>query len=61
VGHAEQRYHARRRPSPVGLIAGLRKVLIAAKKLIIIGFAALGGLVAKLLKGRSIPTDGEQA
>lgn len=45
----------------VGLFAGLLKVLIAAKKLIIVGFVALGGLVAKLFKGRSTPTDGEQA
>jgi len=45
----------------VGLFAGLLKVLVAAKKLIIIGFVALGGLVAKLFKGRSTPTDGEQA
>lgn len=46
----------------VGLFAGLLKILIAAKKLLIVGVAAVGGLVVKLLKGRSRPTDdGEQA
>jgi uncharacterized membrane-anchored protein len=47
-----------------GLFAVLLKFLIAAKKLLIVGLAAAGALVARLLKGRSRPpdgADGEQA
>jgi uncharacterized membrane-anchored protein len=36
-----------------GLFAKLGALLLAFKKFIIIGFAALGGVVAKLFRGRS--------
>ncbi len=42
----------------MGLFAKLLALLVAAKKLIIIGVVALGGMLSRLFKGRKQPTAG---